>query len=149
VLDYPVSVNGRLTRALGRCGRSYKRDRVTGLEQTVRVFIEISRDVIEHSREAHRETFLHEVAHAWGNAVGDHHACHNYRWEARAIALGATPERISKIHIGPDRSKVVAVCEGCGLEIRRNRRLNRNKTWHHSGRSKKTGRRCGGTLRLR
>jgi predicted SprT family Zn-dependent metalloprotease len=93
-------------------------------------------------------TFLHEVAHAC-----DHLSCtggrrayrraHGPSWKIWAGALGISTqscgesEAVRALH--QQRLKLVAVCQRCGLEFHRVRRLNRNRTYTHNS--------CGGKIR--
>lgn len=93
------------------------------------------------------ETFLHEVAHACDHLHGGHHrrcAPHGDGWKQWAQALGIPPRirgtspALAALH--QDRRKLVAVCNSCGAEIHRLRRLNRRRSYLHTV--------CGGSLRL-
>jgi len=93
------------------------------------------------------QTFLHEVAHAC-----DHLSCrqqnqpypgsHNSSWKHWAQALGVetkTSGRSAAVQaLHQQRLKPVAVCQRCGTEFHRVRRLNRNRRYIHN--------QCGGTL---
>jgi len=93
-----------------------------------------------------KQTFLHEIAH-----VCDHltrslfrsRRAHGPSWQAWAKVLG-TPakscgrsEALNQLH--RQRLKLVAICQNCGAEFHRVRRLSRNRKYYHS--------KCGGSLR--
>ncbi len=94
------------------------------------------------------ETFLHEVAHACDHlsrkSWRGHRLAHGPSWRDWALGLGIQPqtqgnsEQIERLY--RERLKVVAVCSRCGFELRRLRRLNRQRSYIHTA--------CGGTLRL-
>lgn len=97
-------------------------------------------DVLEH-------TFLHEIAHAC-----DHLSCrqqrrpyrgsHRSSWKYWARALGVETKasgRSSAVQaLYQQRLKPVAVCQKCGTEFHRVRRLSRNRRYIHN--------QCGGRL---
>ncbi len=94
-----------------------------------------------------KQTFLHEVAHACDhlNREKDPHSyrrAHGPSWENWARTLGISTqccgesEAIRTLH--QQRLKLVAVCQKCGTEFHRVRRLNRNRTYVHD--------RCGGKI---
>ncbi|NOY13666.1 MAG: hypothetical protein GXP51_08300 [Deltaproteobacteria bacterium] len=94
-----------------------------------------------------QETFLHELAHLCDhlcNRPGKrYHRAHGPDWRSWAERLGAAPQRcgqsdaLEKLY--RQRLKLVAVCQNCGTEFRRTRRLNRRRKYYH--------RDCGGRLR--
>lgn len=94
-----------------------------------------------------RQTFLHEVAHTCDHlshqAGGKYRRAHGPGWRQWAHALGISPERCGKSEAVADlhrqRLKLVAICQKCGAEFRRVRRLNRRGRYIHST--------CGGRLR--
>lgn len=93
-----------------------------------------------------RHTFLHEIAHACDHL---HRGWHRRRfghgdpWRRWAQALGVdvcvsgSSSVVAGLH--QRRKKLVAVCQGCGAEFYRVRRLNRRGNYVHPS--------CGGTLR--
>ena len=95
-----------------------------------------------------QQTFLHEVAHACDHLTRKH-GHHQYRrahgpgWRNWASMLGVEArstgrsEAVQALH--QQRLKRVAVCQKCGMEFHRVRRLNRNRSYLHK--------RCGGQLR--
>ena len=95
-----------------------------------------------------RQTFLHEVAHACDHlnrkrARQPYHRAHSDSWKNWAKALGISTEcrgeseAVRALH--QKRMKLVAVCQKCGMEFHRVRRLSRNRTYLHN--------QCGGKLR--
>lgn len=94
-----------------------------------------------------KQTLLHEIAHAcdhlsdqYGNR---YRRAHGPQWQAWARALGTAAESCGKSEalnqLYQQRLKLVAVCQTCGTEFRRIRRLNRRRKYFHSN--------CGGRLR--
>ena len=94
------------------------------------------------------ETFLHELAHCLDhltNQAGQpYRRAHGKGWQEWAVALGIVPSRcgvsaaLNEIH--EKRLKVVAVCKKCGFELKRLKRLARNRKYIHPE--------CGGRLKL-
>jgi predicted SprT family Zn-dependent metalloprotease len=95
-----------------------------------------------------KQTFLHEVAHACDHLSrkGWHkpyRRAHGPSWKSWAKALGISPlscgesEAVRSLH--QQRLKLVAVCQKCGAEFHRARRLNRNGTYTHQ--------QCGGRIK--
>lgn len=94
-----------------------------------------------------RQTFLHEIAHACDHLTAGPKARRRYshgpNWRVWAEELGISAERcgaseaVQELH--RQRQKLVAVCEQCGAEFHRVRRLNRRRQYIH--------RDCGGRLR--
>jgi len=92
------------------------------------------------------ETLLHEIAHACDhldNQNGEvYRGAHGAGWQAWMRAFGLAPrcrgrsEELTRIY--RQRLKVVAVCNRCGLEIHRLRRLNSRRRYLHAD--------CGGEL---
>ena len=94
-----------------------------------------------------KQTFLHEVAHACDH-LSRKGSCHSYRrahgpsWKNWAMELGIPPrccgesDAVKQLH--QQRLKLVAICQKCGTEFHRVRRLNRNRTYTHD--------RCGGKI---
>lgn len=95
-----------------------------------------------------KQTFLHEVAHACDHLSrkGWHKSyrrAHGPSWKGWARALGISTqccgesEAVRNLH--QQRLKLVAVCQRCGAEFHRVRRLNRNRTYTHQ--------QCGGRIK--
>jgi predicted SprT family Zn-dependent metalloprotease len=94
-----------------------------------------------------KETLLHEVAHACDhldNQSGKvYRRAHGPGWQAWMHAFGVPArttgqsEELKQLY--HQRMKVVAVCRGCGAEIRRVRRLDRRRRYRHAA--------CGGVLK--
>ncbi|HKI51459.1 MAG TPA: SprT-like domain-containing protein [Geothermobacteraceae bacterium] len=97
-------------------------------------------------RELLAETLLHEIAHLCDHLSNQHgrpyRQAHGPGWQSWAEAFGISARRTGKsqvlCEIHEQRLKLVAVCLGCGLEVRRLRRLNRGTRYIHPG--------CGGRL---
>ena len=94
-----------------------------------------------------KQTFLHEVAHACDHLSRksgrqSYRRAHGSSWKTWAKELGIPPrscgesEAVKKLH--QQRLKLVAICQKCGAEFHRVRRLNRNRTYTHH--------RCGGKI---
>jgi len=94
------------------------------------------------------ETFLHELAHCLDhltNQTGQpYRRAHGKGWQEWAVALGIVPSRCGKSaalnEIHEKRLKIVAVCKKCGFELKRLKRLARNRKYIHPE--------CGGRLKL-
>ncbi len=95
-----------------------------------------------------RQTFLHEVAHACDHLSRkgwrkEYRQAHGESWKVWARALGVSTsttgesEAVCQLH--QQRLKLVGVCQKCGFEIHRVRRLNKKGAYIHS--------RCGGEIR--
>lgn len=93
-----------------------------------------------------RQTFLHEISHAcdhlhrgWERGRRFGHGSHWRQW-AQALGIDACSTGRSSIVAGlhQRRNKLVAVCQQCGTEFYRVRRLNRKGKYIHPA--------CGGTL---
>ena len=95
-----------------------------------------------------KQTLLHEVAHACDHLSrkGRHPSyrrAHGPSWKSWAKALGISPqscgesEAVSALH--KKRLKLVAICQKCGTEFHRVRRLNRNGSYTHQ--------QCGGRIK--
>jgi hypothetical protein len=132
--DIPVYRNPRLRTALGKA----RFISITGER-----WIEIHKCVFANPEQM-RKTLAHEVAHV----IAGHAAGHNWAWKAVARGLGHSGERCATVEtaerIGITRApqrglRVVAACERCGFEIKRRKRLSRNRTYTHP--------RCGGNVR--
>ncbi len=93
-----------------------------------------------------KDTLLHEIAHACDHLAEQpgqtYRRAHGPTWRAWANALGATAQRrghsdsVALLH--QQRLKVVAVCQNCGAEFKRLRRLNRRRHYTHPA--------CGGRV---
>ncbi len=94
-----------------------------------------------------KETFLHELAHLCdhlSNQSGKRYRrAHGPQWRAWARLFGTVTDRCGKSDaletLYQQRLKLVAVCQNCGEEFRRIRRLNRRRKYFHIS--------CGGRLR--
>ncbi len=95
-----------------------------------------------------KHTFLHEVAHACDHlnrkeVHQSYRLAHGSSWKKWARALGGSTDcrgessAVRALH--QERLKLVAVCQKCGIEFHRVRRLSRNRTYIHN--------QCGGELR--
>ena len=102
---------------------------------------------LDCSRDARRDTILHEVAHVLAGELLAARENHGPKWQTIARALGARPERtgrdarfrVSSDALREQRLKVVARCDRCQFEIRRMRRSQRD--WRRF-----LHRDCGGRL---
>ncbi len=93
-----------------------------------------------------KDTLLHEIAHACDHLYHQsdkaYRRAHGPNWRAWAQALGATDQRcghsesVAQLH--RKRLKLVAVCQTCGAEFKRIRRLNRRRQYTHPA--------CGGRV---
>ena len=94
-----------------------------------------------------QHTLLHEVAHLLDHLVNfsgkSYRGAHRSGWQAWAIALGISTCRTGHSEVVAQqyrkRQKLVAVCSGCGEQIYRLRRLDRNRNYIHTD--------CGSLLR--
>jgi len=95
-----------------------------------------------------KQTFLHEVAHACDHLSRTkkqlaYRRAHGSSWKAWAKELGISPrccgesEAIQQLH--QQRVKLIAICQKCGAEFHRVRRLNRNRSYTHQN--------CGGKIK--
>lgn len=85
------------------------------------------------------DTLLHEVAHLIDHLVSyagePYRGAHRSGWQFWAVALGISPsrtgqsKRLAKSY--QQRTKLIAVCSGCGEQFFRIRRLNRHRTYVH------------------
>ena len=94
-----------------------------------------------------KQTFLHEVAHACDHLTRQagwqsYRRAHGPSWKNWAKELGISPqccgESFAVRQLHQKRLKLVAICQKCGAEFHRVRRLNRNRTYTHN--------RCGGKI---
>lgn len=94
-----------------------------------------------------RQTFLHEVAHACDHLSRNglrksYRQAHGESWKMWAQALGVSTatsgesEAVRQLH--QQRLKLVGICQKCGVEFHRVRRLNRNRSYTHN--------QCGGEI---
>jgi predicted SprT family Zn-dependent metalloprotease len=68
-----------------------------------------------------KDTILHEIAHA---LVGAGHG-HNHVWKRKCIEIGAKPERCySSKEVETPKLRYYVICEGCGVEHQRAKRVN-------------------------
>ncbi|MCD6188006.1 MAG: SprT-like domain-containing protein, partial [Desulfuromusa sp.] len=85
-----------------------------------------------------KQTFLHEVAHACDHLSRksgrpSYQRAHGSSWKIWAKELGISPQcrgespAVRQLH--QQRLKLVAICQKCGAEFHRVRRLNRNRTY--------------------
>jgi len=112
--QWPLRINSRLKRALGRCAckkrwnvedRQYHR-----IPETCR--IELAPWLLD-AEEQCLDTLRHEAAHALAGPENSH----NYVWKAWAVKLGATPEATCDTEKAgvkvPERKLYVAACPTC------------------------------------
>ncbi len=86
--------------------------------------IELSTHFVERNPAgAVRDTLLHEIAHA---LVGPGHG-HDAVWKAKAVEVGARPERCGRADMPEGRWR--ARCGGCGASFHRHRRPKRLRGW--------------------
>ena len=95
-----------------------------------------------------KQTLLHELAHACDHLsvrfAGRYRRAHGPSWQAWAEALGTSAkscgrsQALDQLH--RQRQKLVAVCQNCGAEFHRVRRLNQGRKYYHTT--------CGCPLRL-
>jgi len=94
-----------------------------------------------------KQTLLHEIAHACDHLSAQpgqrYRQAHGPNWQLWARALGTSTERCGSSEVlrnlHQQRLKTVAVCQRCGAELQRVRRLNRRRSYLHVN--------CGGQLR--
>jgi predicted SprT family Zn-dependent metalloprotease len=93
-----------------------------------------------------RETFMHELAHLCDHLCNQsgrrYRRAHGPHWRNWAKLLGIEPSRCGRSEalerLYQQRLKPVAICQNCGTEFRRTRRLNHRRNYFHSN--------CGGRL---
>lgn len=103
-----------------------------------RKLIELNPLLCEEGLAAVRDTFLHELAHMLAGRGAGHGRC----WQFIVRGLGGKAERCHEYAALRSRKlRVVAVCGKCGVELRRRRKLprNRGQQWVHLPK-----RECGG-----
>ena len=94
-----------------------------------------------------RQTFLHEVAHACDHLSRkgrrkEYRQAHGESWKMWARALGVSistsgkSDAVRQLH--QQRLKLIGVCEKCGVEFHRVRRLSRTRNYTHE--------QCGGKI---
>lgn len=111
--DWSFSFNKRV-RSLGLCRYRLRR-------------IELSAHLVRAGELPEiRLVLLHEVAHA---LVGPGHG-HDATWRAKAVEVGARPERCSRAEIAMPAGRWAATCGGCNAVFRRHRRPKRLAGWH-------------------
>ncbi|MDH3998218.1 MAG: SprT-like domain-containing protein [Desulfuromonadales bacterium] len=92
-----------------------------------------------------KQTLLHEIAHLCDHLTSPKatRRGHGPRWKAWATALGinvkSCGESEALAQLQQQRLKLVAVCQKCGAEFKRIRRLSRGRRYYHTE--------CGGVLR--
>lgn len=93
-----------------------------------------------------RDTFLHELAHLCDHLCNQpgkaYRRAHGPHWQQWAQRLGIEPKRCGRSaaleRLYQQRLKPVAICQSCGTEFQRTRRLSRRRNYFHSH--------CGGRL---
>jgi predicted SprT family Zn-dependent metalloprotease len=101
-----------------------RRKRTLGLCRYDAKTIELSTYLIDrNSAEEVRDTLLHEIAHA---LVGPGHG-HDAIWKAKAVEVGARPQRCGQADMPHGRWQ--ARCGGCGEAFARYRRPRRLTGW--------------------
>lgn len=94
-----------------------------------------------------KQTFLHEVAHACDHlsrqaGLQPYRRAHGSSWQIWAKELGISTQccgespAVRQLH--QQRLKLVAICQKCGAEFHRVRRLNRHRNYTHN--------QCGGKI---
>jgi len=129
----PPNIQGLLVRINPRLRTAFGRARFSGGDLRP-LDLELNSAVASGADAVLRDTFAHEVAHL----IAGHSAGHNAMWARTARTLGCTGNQYASkaeaAAVGIERrTKVVGVCEGCGVEIRRTRRLAPGRTYRHSG----------------
>jgi len=127
--EVPVFQNPRLRSAMGKARRR-------GDKQWIELHRFLARDP-----EKLKSTLAHEIAHVIAG-IGSGHNAH---WRRIAQSLGDTGNRCYTQAEGESigivrKTKLVAVCEGCGKEIHKARAYPRGRTYTHKG--------CGGNFRM-
>jgi predicted SprT family Zn-dependent metalloprotease len=101
-----------------------KRKQTLGLCRHSISTIELSIYLVDrNSEEEIKDTILHEIAHA---LVGPEHG-HDAVWKAKAIEVGARPERCGEADMPEGRWR--ACCGGCGQAFSRHRKPKRLRGW--------------------
>ena len=122
ILALPVIRNGRLRRTVAQAV-------FTGIRREP-VRLEMSARLLRGSIASRREVIAHEVAHLTAGYAADH----GPEWRAAARSMGCTGERFATKALIEDIGsalKTVAICDGCGHELKRARRLNKNRNYRH------------------
>ncbi len=94
-----------------------------------------------------KQTFLHEVAHLCDHLTNQpdrrYRRAHGPGWQVWAKALGTSVEcrgeSVAMTRLRQQRLRLVAICQQCGEEFWRLRRLNRRQKYIHP--------KCGGPLK--
>ena len=104
-----------------------RRVRSLGLCRCRRKRIELSVHLVRSGQlDEIKAVMLHEVAHG---LVGPGHG-HDAVWKAKAVEIGARPERCSEAEIEMPKGRWAATCGGCNVVFRRHRRPRRMTGWH-------------------
>jgi len=138
ILPRVEAVPIRKSRALRRLGSYVERD---GKPREIRL-------QFAQEEESLVDTFLHELAHCFDHLANQsgksYRLAHGSGWKAWAEALGIEPVRCGESRqlrsLAESRLKVVAVCERCGFELHRLRRLPRRRRYLHI--------QCGGRFKV-
>ena len=132
----PAKVNNRLTRCLGRVSVCRTRG------PTV---IELSGQLVQKGeKDEIIAIYLHEVAHLVASfqlvGAGVRETAHGPTWRrwARTLGVSATASTTTTYVTEGPGLKTVAVCNSCGFELQKVRRLRLGRTYSH--------RRCGGAF---
>lgn len=130
-LDAAANLARELMDQHGLSGWRFKLSRSKGIFGTCyprRQVITLSGPLTEINSEGHvRDVILHEIAHA---LTPGHQ--HDATWKAKAVELGAKPERCYDASVNEPPARYKAVCPGCGRERFANK-------WHRC-----SCRRCSG-----
>lgn len=141
-----VSVNGRLSRALGRCKARYSP--ITGNYSMYEIEINPCMLGDDVEDKVTKNTIIHELIHTCPGCMN-----HGHEWKRRADRvnrmLGYNVQRVTEseklesagVELKRREFKYALVCEKCGAEIKRKRwssALENPSAYRHSG--------CGGSL---
>jgi predicted SprT family Zn-dependent metalloprotease len=124
-----LQVRNRLAHGLGVWEFGFnRRKRALGLCRYDARAIELSVYLINRNEmEEVRDTILHELAHA---LVGPDHG-HDTVWRAKAVEVGARPQRCGQADMPAGRWR--AQCGGCGEAFSRHRKPRRLTGWYCRG----------------
>ena len=131
-----VKVNNRLKTTAGQM-LSRREERGA---PAIPYAIELNKKLRSCGPDAVHNTFTHELAHA----VAGHDAGHGPVWRTAHRQLGGTAARThnySAMARTRVEKKVVGICERCGTEVKRRKRLPRGTRFQHNGLG------CGGEIR--